>query len=195
MQKKQFLFFLPNISHIFPYFIAEDNSLLKSLTNIKKDKTMNTEPINIMAQSVIHIQPINISRIKESLSRWSLILIKTILEYGFGAHLGSAVGYITGLAIGHHYINVTNCSTFINIESFHCSIEFPFLLGICGAVIGLIPGMFWVAGVNRRLFSQRIRSMYEQGATVNKISRTLLKSENKIKRAIANLTEGDKASL
>ncbi len=150
---------------------------------------MNTETMNIMTQILPPAQPINLNRFKDSLMDWSLILLKAIIEYGFGAHLGAALGYIAGLIIGHHYLNFTNCNTLLSIECFQCSIELPFLLAVCGAIIGLIPGMLCVAAINRSLLYQRVQSLYEQGANVVKISHTLLKSERKIQRVIVKLAE------
>ena len=57
---------------------------------------MNAETINIMTQSFTPAEPINFNRLGETLLDWSLIVLRVIIEYGFGAHIDAAGGYNAG---------------------------------------------------------------------------------------------------
>jgi hypothetical protein len=119
-----------------------------------------------------------------------LILIKATLEYALGIHVGAAIGYTSGLHIGHLYVELFKPVYLSELVEIKQWLALPYIFAIYGVIVGVIAGSIVIAITNRKLLRQRVAALYEHGVTdPEEIAQTLIKPKWEVQRAISNLVE------
>ena len=123
----------------------------------------------------------------------SLLIIKTIVEYGFGVYVGFICGWIVGLWVGNSYVRYSKPAYIQDISEFSYWQLLPYDFAKNCSIIGVIFGFIAIKIVNNKLLKKRIISLYKKGNTEPKdIAQNLWIREQRIKRLIDNLTEKGK---
>lgn len=119
-----------------------------------------------------------------------LFLIKPAVEYIFGMHIGFALGWLTGLCVGHSYVKYFEPVYLNDLSRLTYWREAPFLFARHGALTGLTIGVIVIALINSTLLNQRIISLCEKNITnPNEIAGLLGKRVGQIERTIDKLVK------
>ena len=94
----------------------------------------------------LHLFRINIS--KKQLLDKLLILLKVVVEYAFGMHIGYAVGWIIGLYVGQFYVEHFEPVYFEDLSRLDYWRLAPYMFARNSAMIGVVVGMISIAVVN-----------------------------------------------
>ncbi|MBN2180764.1 MAG: hypothetical protein JW715_02530 [Sedimentisphaerales bacterium] len=85
-------------------------------------------------------------------------VIKAVVEYAFGMHIGYALGWITGLYIGHSYVEHFEPVYMHDLSRLSYWRLAPSIFAHNGALIGVVVGMIAIAVINRMLLDDNIAS-------------------------------------
>jgi hypothetical protein len=118
-----------------------------------------------------------------------LFLVKPVVEYTFGIHVGFIAGWLIGLCIGHSYVEHFKPVYFDDLIG---QLDFwrlaPCIFARYSAIIGAAVGTIVVKAVNDILLNLRVISMYDNEVyDPNDIARFLGKSVGQIKRRIKKI--------
>lgn len=124
-----------------------------------------------------------------------LFLIKPVVEYALGMHIGFLLGWLTGLCVGYSYVKYFEPAYLDDLSRLSYWREAPDIFAEHGALIGLAIGVIVIAIINSALLSQRVTSLFEKNITNPKeIARLLDKSFGQIERTIYKLDKKGKIS-
>ena len=119
-----------------------------------------------------------------------LIFVKPAVEYIFGMHIGFALGWLTGLCIGHSYVENYEPVYLNDLSRLTYWREAPFLFARHGALTGLAIGVIVIALINSTLLNQRVISLCEKKITnPDEIAGLLGKSVGQIERTMNKLVK------
>jgi uncharacterized membrane protein YGL010W len=113
----------------------------------------------------LHSLWINIS--KEQLLDKLLFLVRVIVEYAFGMHIGYVIGWLIRLYTGHYYVErfepiyLDDLSQLSSMLSYWRSV--PYIFAQYGAMMGVAIGIIAIAVTNNKLFNQKITALYKEG--------------------------------
>lgn len=142
---------------------------------------------NIMSKpkigNFLHSLSINIP-IKQFLYKL-LFLIKAVVEYTFGMHIGFAAGWLLGLLAGNHYVGYFKPVYMNEFSRLPYWRLLPYEFAQAGAAVGIFAGIIAIAAINNKLLTQRVMSLYEKGnIELNDISCFIGKSERKVRKIL-----------
>lgn len=119
-----------------------------------------------------------------------LFFIKPVVEYIFGMHIGFALGWLTGLCVGHCYVKYFEPVYLNDLSRLTYWREAPFLFARHGALTGLAIGVIAIALINRTLLNQRVISLCKKNITSpDEIAGLLGKSVGQIERKMNKLAK------
>lgn len=119
-----------------------------------------------------------------------LIFVKPAVEYIFGMHIGFALGWLTGLCVGHCYVKYFEPVYLNDLSRLTYWREVPFLFARHGALTGLAIGVIVIALINSMLLNQRVISLCEKKITdPDEIAGLLGKSVGQIEKTIDKLVK------
>ena len=131
----------------------------------------------------LHSLTINIP-IKHFLYRL-LFVIKAVVEYTFGMHIGFAAGWLLGLLAGNQYVGYFKPVYMTEFSRLPYWRLLPYEFAQAGGVAGICASIIAIAAINKKLLTQRVMSLYEKGSTqINDISYLIGKSERKIRKIL-----------
>ena len=167
------------------YQFVESNIMKSYAETFGENRQFDTD-------NCLHSLWINIS--KEQLLDKLLLLVKVVIEYTFGMHIGYAIGWIIGLYAGHCYVKhfepvyIDDLSQVSSMLSYWRSA--PYIFAQYGAIIGGAIGIIAIAFINNQLLNQRVTTLYKEGITnSNDIAQLLGESIEQIERKIKRIVE------
>jgi hypothetical protein len=98
-----------------------------------------------------HINPLHLYRIhisKERLLDKLLNIVKVIVEYAFGLHIGYALGWVIGLFVGYTYVEYFEPVYMKDLSNVSYWRLAPYVFARNGAFIGLAIGMIVITVIN-----------------------------------------------
>jgi len=104
----------------------------------------------------LHYFRINISR--ERFLDKLLSLIEVVVEYVFGMHIGYAVGWVTGLYVGHFYVERFEPVYLYDLSQLSYWRLAPYTFARNVAMIGVAAGMLIIAVINNKSLNKRLAS-------------------------------------
>ena len=127
---------------------------------------------------------------KEQLLNKLLFLVKAVVEYAFGMHIGFAIGWLIGLYVGHSYVGHFEPVYLDDLDQLYYWRLVPYEFARNGAMIGMAIGVIAIAIINNDLLNQRITSLHKNGITnPNDIAQLLSKRIGKIDRKMNRLVK------
>jgi hypothetical protein len=87
-----------------------------------------------------------------------LILAKVVVEYAFGMQIGYALGWITGLYIGHSYVEYFEPVYLHDFSQLSYWRLAPSIFAQNGALIGVVLGMISIAIINNIMLDDNFAS-------------------------------------
>jgi len=80
-----------------------------------------------------------------------LFLVEVIVEYAFGMHIGYFIGWVTGLYVGHFYVERFEPVYLYDLSQFSYWRLVPYIFARNAAMIGVAAGMIAIAVIDRSL--------------------------------------------
>lgn len=133
------------------------------------------------------------SFLPDSLLDRVLFLAEAVVAYCFGMHMGFAIGWLTGLGVGHAYVEHFKPVYMDDLSQLSHWRLMPYDFARIGAAIGVVVGVIAISLINSKLLSRRVASLYKKDVTEPEdIARALGESERQIRRIVNKLDKKQK---
>jgi hypothetical protein len=124
-----------------------------------------------------------------------LFIIKPVVEYAFGMHIGFLLGWLIGLGVGHSYVEHFEPAYLEDLHQLSFWTTAPCMFARYAALAGMTIGVIVIGIINSKLLNQIVTSLCENKTTnPYKIARLLGKSVARIERIMNTLVKKGRIS-